>query len=433
MKYSSKYISIVLCLIMVATVLPVSFLYSSGLNGNFVTTISMNSYDPDGAPEEGDYENERDYLSALNAYTNRTTVETGSAAIPNVINPSSGLTTTANLEYTINGLPVNNTIQNFHIGVTYIYTTQKHYSNERNEMDVYISRALMSGNTATVIDYMLLKGFGHNQILTPYDYNGHTYFWIGLKPCADFTGTSECYVTQLGRIQYVANQEYSRYTQICRFGNLNYANDSNTNMGLVKRVDAALSSDKTKLLVGVRTYSVESNGSKKDRKIVYSAYDNVALNQALDAVESDPSTNAVIFKNNTALRNACDFTVVQDGTANFILPNRSCQGLEFSNADSIFISGGAKNIPGSTSYIENYKPKICKLIKSGNSYPSTLVKCVSISGDNQGNTFNDNTEIEGLQAKGDYLYFVISGTNGPSTTQNLYSINKSALSTNQVA
>lgn len=432
MKYFTKYISIVLCLVMVATVLSVSFLYSFGLNGNFVTTIPMNSYDPDGAPEEGDYENERDYLWNLNTYANRYTGTQNTASI-SAYDPRSAVTVTANHEYTVSGLPVSNTIQNFHIGVAYIYITQKHYSQARGEMDVYISRALMSGNTATVIDCMLLKGFGHNQILTPYDYNGNAYFWIGLKPCPDYTGTSECYATQIGRIQYSANREYTSYGQVCRFGYLNYANDSNTNMGKVKRVDAALSTDKSKLLIGVRTYGLNSNGVNEDKKIVYSVYDNEVLNQALDVVDSDPTTNLVIFKDNSVVQNACYYTVVQNGRSNFILPNRSCQGLEFSGGDSIYISGGAKNVPGTTSYIDNYKPKICKMIKSGNGYPTTLVRCVSISGDNLGNIFNDNSEIEGLQLKGDNIYFAITGTYGASTTQNIYSISKSVMSSAQVS
>ena len=56
--------------------------------------------------------------------------------------------------------------------------------------------------------------------------------------------------TQIGRIQYKAKGSVD-YTEIPRFSHMSYANKSGTSIGEVKRVDAALSSDRKKVFFWV--------------------------------------------------------------------------------------------------------------------------------------------------------------------------------------
>ena len=89
--------------------------------------------------------------------------------------------------------------------------------------------------------------------------------------------------------------------------------------------------------------------------------------------------------------------------------NDSCQGLEFSDGDSIYIIGGAAG----------QKPGIAKLTGSGSSYKySCLVTATH-------NNFGGNAESEGIQLKGDYVYFGISDKQS-SDKACIYSIPKSA-------
>ena len=86
-----------------------------------------------------------------------------------------------------------------------------------------------------------------------------------------------------------------------------------------------------------------------------------------------------------------------------------CQGLEFSDGDSIYIIGGAAG----------QKPGIAKLTGSGSSYKySCLVTATH-------NNFGGNAESEGIQLKGDYVYFGISDKQS-SDKACIYSIPKSA-------
>ena len=93
----------------------------------------------------------------------------------------------------------------------------------------------------------------------------------------------------------------------------------------------------------------------------------------------------------SAVKSACYGSFRQSGS-NRVLPNDSCQGLEFSDGDSIYIIGGAAG----------QKPGIAKLTGSGSSYKySCLVTATH-------NNFGGNAESEGIQLKGDYVYFGIS-------------------------
>jgi len=61
--------------------------------------------------------------------------------------------------YNIKGLKHNLNVQNFYIGSNYLYVTQRH------ESTTYLSRCIISGNTATYKDEMVLSNCGHGQTL----------------------------------------------------------------------------------------------------------------------------------------------------------------------------------------------------------------------------------------------------------------------------
>lgn len=370
------------------------------------------TYDPDGILERADFDSDSEYENYISNVSQKFLFPDKNSAngiSVQSVKADKSVNLTAKKMYTIKLYKIN-TIQNFRIGVKYIYTTQKHYDSKTKTLDLYISRCLISSDkkSATYQDSMIFKGFGHDQILASYFYNDKLYFWIGCK--ANMAYPDFLYTTQIGRIQYQAGKTYTNYNQICRFGNLNYANKECKSIGAVKRIDATLSADKSKLLLAVRSYE-NVKGKLIDKTIAYSCYDNVVLNKELDKVEKDSSTNLVIFKDNQTLKNACKFTVKQNGVGNFILPNSSCQGIEFANDNTLYISGGAKT---ST-------PKIAKLKKDGNNY--TYSTCATLVNSN----FTPSTEIEGLQQVGNDLYFGITGINGSSKTQYIYSIAKSQL------
>lgn len=315
-----------------------------------------------------------------------------------VVQANKKVTATATLKYTILGLPLASVVQKAFISGTNVYTIQRKVIRDANQQeigdDIYLSRCSINGNTAIYQDCMILKEFGHGQILEGFTHNSQLYFFVGCKQ-----GSSPNYYSiQIGRIKYQPGVTISSYTSVCRLANLNYANKGGTSVGNVKRVEAAISSDQTKLLIGVRN---------NNNNLQYSYYNMSTINSLLDAKENETS-KYVSFKDNSTLINDCIFSFKQNGDAR-VLPNNSCQGLEFSNGNAIYIAGGNAG----------EAPQIGLMKKSGNTY--IYSSCVTI----KSNAFGSKTEIEGLQLKGDDVYFAINGKDETTTTQYIYSVPKS--------
>lgn len=299
---------------------------------------------------------------------------------------------TATLEYTIVGLPFNVAIQKTYITSKYVFALQRVGS------DSYLSRCLISGAKANYQDCMILRGFGHTQTLEMFQRNGKEYFWIGCKANEDYDYK---WATQLARIQYSPTTEI-KYTDVYRFSSLSYANKNGTSIGAIKRADAALSSNGKKLLLWVQDDTGE---------IQYSYYNADVLNTKLDTLEKNGGTKYIAF-NDSTIKSACYGSFRQSGN-NRVLPNGSCQGVEFNDADNIFIIGGNKN----------EAPKIAKLTGSGNSY--TYSKLVTVTNSVLG--VGANIETEGIQLKGNYIYFGIYNHQTGSTWKwRIYKILKSA-------
>lgn len=299
---------------------------------------------------------------------------------------------TATHVYTIVGLPYTYAIQKTYITSRYVYVLQRVGSNS------FLSRCLISGSRANYQDGMILKRFGHTQTLEMFQRNGKEYFWVGCNANEDYDYK---WATQLARIQYVPRSEID-YTEVYRFTSLSYANSNGTSIGKIKRADAALSSNGKKLFLWVQDDTGE---------IQYSYYNAEVLNAKLDTLEKNGGSKYIAFTNND-IKNACYGSFRQSGSDR-VLPNGSCQGVEFNDADNIFIIGGNKN----------ESPKIAKLTGSKSNY--TFSKLVTVTNSALGN--GANGETEGIQLMGDYIYFGIyySDKTDPGRWQ-IYRIPKSA-------
>lgn len=286
--------------------------------------------------------------------------------------PNTTGSATASHVYDITGLPSQNAIQKTYIATDYVYVVQ------RSGTTSFLSRCLISGTKAVYKDHMVLERFGHTQTLEMFQYNGKTYFWIGCKANTDY---SYNWATQLARIQYVPSKNVD-YTEVYRFTSLSYANANGTSIGAIKRADAALSSNGERLFLWVQDV---------DGEIQYSYYNAATLNAELDKLEASGGTKYTGFTN-SRIKAACYGSFRQSGS-NRVLPNGSCQGVEFNNANNIFIIGGN----------ENESPKIAKLNGSGNNY--TFSKLVTVTNSALGT--GAKIETEGIQLKGDYIYFGI--------------------------
>lgn len=349
-----------------------------------ISSQTLDTHEDDGIAgilEKDDFEDPQDYQKYLESHPQMQQSRSAARASAN-----KNVKAKATLRYKITGLPSTAAIQKTYIGSTYIYVIQRSGSN------AYLSRCLIDGTTATYKDHMYLKNFGHGQTLEWFEHNSKPYFWVTCK-------ANEAYDIkwgiQIGRLQYEAKKTID-YTEIPRFSHLSYANKKGTSIGEVKRVDAAMSSNGKKIMFWV----MDNTG-----EIQYSFYNTAKLNAELDKVENKSSK--YVPCTSSAVKDACTGSFRQSGS-NRVLPNNSCQGLELTDADSIYVIGGGA---GDT-------PKIAKLTGSGSNYQYACLATVSH------NNFGNRTEAEGIQLKGDYVYFGISDKSR-SDRACIYSIPKS--------
>lgn len=356
------------------------------------------------------------------------------------VQPVNGYTNTqATKAIKVVGLEYHMPIQSFYVGSKYLYITQT-----EDRKRVYLTRCTLSDDTvvptATYKDKMVLENIGKNQILEAYTYNDKMYFWIGCKPNPDvYSGTKSCDMPmQLGRIQYSAWTTISSYTNIVRFGYLDRANTSGISFAtsvsgksnLVHRVDAGLSSDKTKIIIATRSC---------DKKIQYSQYSNTFLNEVLDEAEAN-GNKFVSFAQNPKLKNGagCEFSCVQNNGER-ILPNGGFQGMDVTSGYySNYVSGGTGVLfDGGNNANYAQTPIIAKMVRNS-SGGYTYSKAVKIT-NNLSDYTNDSTflnatdfppEIEGVKIVGNYLYFVLYPTVNDirGSFQYIYKIDKTLLS-----
>ncbi len=430
------------------------------------------NYDKDGAvidtdfgSDDFDYEDKdaNSYYTFANNSTDK--VEPGSINVKankdvEEVKPKKILYMKANKAYKVTNLKHKDAIQKSYVASGYIFVSQA-----ASDGTSYLSRCTLSGTTATYKDEMILKNFGHNQTLEFYSHNNKTYILIGCKSNTnvnkkaknqkDSKNYGHNLTIQVGRIQYKAGTTISNYTQINRMVRLDCADTSGKPFDtltsddqklddyiktVINRMDASLSSNKKYLVLAVRSIH---------EHIQYSYYDFDIINNLLDKVEGK-TPNYISCYNNSNIKNACKFSFVQK-KGKRILPNGSCQGIDFTNAYSIYMaSGNGTNRNYENKYYTNYIPKIAKMVKNNNGYDYAL--CIRITNtytskyNSKGQIIKNNTtlanyymEIEGIQNTTDYLYFVLLPARVPqstvkevedqnhpekSTTQYIYSLSK---------
>lgn len=374
---------------MLSVVLSVIMISVMGVSVRATTNIDdselLDTHEDDGVPgilEKDDFESPEEYQEYLEKNP-----EAQIQAYAAKASPNKTVTAKATLKYKITGLPSTNVIQKTYIATKYIYVVQKSGDN------TFLSRCLMNGSTAVHVDHMKLTNFGHGQTLEWFEHNGTPYFWVTCKANTAFEAR---WGIQIGRIKYEAGKTVD-YTGITRFANLNYANRSGTSFGNIKRVDAALSSDRKKIIFWVMS---------TEGKIQYSFYNADKMNSLLDKKINE--TSKYVSCKDSAVKSACYSAFVQSGD-NRVLPNDSCQGVELSDGDSIYIIGGNKG----------EIPQIAKMTGSGTSYKYSYLAKTSHT------NYGKGTESEGIQLRGDYIYF---GVCDKSRTDKycIYSIPKSA-------
>lgn len=273
------------------------------------------------------------------------------------------------LAYNLEGLHHNLNVQNFYVGSTYLYVTQK------TGTKTYLSRCKINGDTATYQDEMTLTNCGHGQTLEYMEYEGKPYFLVGSK---DKEVDGYVWSVQIGVIQYNASKTLD-YTDMKRFSYMNYANKTATTVGETKRVAAATSQNNNRIIFRIQTM---------DNKVMYSIYDRNLLLKKLLTETNDKKLDMRIATK------CCLSSFIQTGS-NKVLPNGSFQGIEMTETNKIYVSGGG----------EGQTPQIAKMNLSG-----VLQSTVSIIGVPLTES-SLTPEIEGLQAKTvngeDRLYFVL--------------------------
>lgn len=218
----------------------------------------------------------------------------------------------------------------------YLYITQNTNGN------VTISRYSYNNAAGQYVykDSMLITGAGHAQTLEQYTYEGTTYLLVTL---GNIEIDGNYWSKQLGRVEYTPNKEI-KSTDLKRYTYLAYANPSQNSFGATKRVDAALSNDKSEIVIWKKN---------TNNKIEITGYNFSDFNYEL----SKSKTNDVTLKNNVTLRCTFWFSNKDDSTIDF--PD-SFQGIELSNKsnglNTIYIAGGNENpnVDGKAMMIASY-------------------------------------------------------------------------------
>ncbi len=288
----------------------------------------------------------------------------------------------------------NNAIQSFFINDSEVYICQQFENINFNGTDytgnnILLSRCVISFDSSrafSIEDSMLLQNVGSGQTLDMYTYGGATYFLVSCGAKTDDSGN--VWSTEIGRITYQPDTVLDS-SHITRLTDLNYSNKENTSFGETSRVEAALSSDNTKLLI----WKCSQNGSNQ-----FSVYDFAAVNQELSA----STGNTVSFQNNTVLKNACD-SVFTDPVN---MPTR-VQGVELSDAvngvHSIYISSGNEK--------EDIPLMITRYDTNGNLKKQVIVDDSGVWGIyNRGQYTNEIAEIKSVKLAGDKLQFLLRDT-----------------------
>lgn len=257
--------------------------------------------------------------------------------------------------------------------------------------NAYLYRCALPTNgkdvDANKAEVMTLEDFGHTQTLEVYKHNKEWYALIGCKGVEGKDGYK--WATQIARVKFQAGKTI-KYTKCERLSGLNNIGNLGS-IGVVRRAEAAMSTDNKWLLLWVRTY----DDNKKNYKTRFAIYDAGKINDALDKLKNKdskylPCDNSEVVKALTA--KGFEYTVKHDNATYGDLRYGSNQGLEINNSKEIYVcSEELKDYVSQGTYIY-------KLNSSGKILKKYLFK---------GKEFGKGCkkEFEGLQIRSGKLYF----------------------------
>lgn len=231
-------------------------------------------------------------------------------------------------------------IQSYAVDGDEIYIQQAYSENIFDEFDDYktgrienlalISRCRYSDeyDAYQPVDHMLLRGVGHGQTLEVYKHKGKKYLLVSCGSRATSKKTL-WWSTQIGRIEYKPGAVMNN-RQIEKLTYLNYSNKKSKRFGTTMRVDAALTPDKSALVI----WKLNEKGNSE-----YAAYKFQEVNKAFDKAKGKD----VNVKDNKIIKKAIIFS-----TNPYKLKVRSIQGFALSKKINgkynLFVSSGDESV-----------------------------------------------------------------------------------------
>ncbi|GAF37327.1 helveticin J family class III bacteriocin [Lentilactobacillus farraginis] len=262
---------------------------------------------------------------------------------------------------------------------------------------------------------MVLKNFGHGETLEKFDnpYESGNWFWIATganydTPYITKNGDKIYWAHQIGIVKYEPNGQVD-YSQVRRISSVSSLTKSGKPFGKLKRTDGALAANGRLIIWSQAT----------DNSMYISCYESKAvLKRMYEASQLYLSGTDKIFhtsyKSNGALVSNKEFT--------HHLPWNSNQGLEFSNGNMVYITGGA--------YGANEAPHI---LKSDWAFKNYGTVSLSLSSTEQANVETEAPQLgEGSisnpdgNTSADYVYVTLVFHTSPDYTNCIYSVPKSA-------
>lgn len=214
---------------------------------------------------------------------------------------------------------------------TYVFVTQ------RSGTNTYLSRCLVDEKTHTAvqIDYTVLVGYGHGDILDVTVHNGEVYLMVGsdanVGVKADGTAvTKDNWSTTITRLKYNTGE----IEEIKKITDIHYASKDGSILredGVPYRVNLGMDDEADVLAVYV-SVATASNPSKVTGYHHITAYRLSALHDLLDQAQESIS-----------LKNCTDAFLATTGSVGFtkIFQNSSCQGIDVDANGNIYVTGGS--------------------------------------------------------------------------------------------
>ena len=313
-------------------------------------------------------------------------------------------------------------------GSVYTFHIAKNKDNEKRENDVWINRGWDNGSNSKKYEMFLenpnvMKGFGHGQTFEQFLYKGKEQYLLSGNPYGSEKHFSRDIVLMSPeefksiaemRDEFGGPHEFSYrgswkndpkpYKKLI---NANYANRTGISAGKLTRVDAAVTSDSSTLVVWSKV---------KSAKVQISLYD---INQICEKLyKKENEINSLSFDN---LRKACitSYTVeMKEKLSDAVQPGGSFQSVDVKKNNngtwSVYITSGNEAAKQSL-YVS------CITLKKGrNQKPSYNIVKV----DPKIKNYTGTRELEGCHVVGNNLNFLVapSGNKVSKQKQYIYSV-----------